>query len=503
MTVTVTDDDGAARSDTLYVAVEAPPEGPSVSLSGETTPTVGERATYTAAVAAGDAPVASVTWSLDGQRLARRDTGTGPDTLSRAFDSSVPRTLTVTVRDENGRTATDTLDVTPAEPTGTPSATAETNTDPAPTTSDSRTPEPAPSPSLTLDGPTTVLAGDAADYTATTGAIPDGAAIRWDGAGSGTRVTRTWATAGTYTVSASTSARGETASDTLTVEVLDPSLEIEGPTELHAGMTGTFAVQGNDVPDGATLSWDDGGTGATVSRTWTEPGNYTLTVTTTVRGRVVSDTHTVEVVLNTTDRNDPPRVDIRDPGDISPGEEVTLTAEASDSDGRVVDVEWTPGRTVTVPEAGGDIVVVVNVTDDDGASASDRIRLSTTEGGSIVRQTDVRCFYTAPSQRERNAPPVAAVPRGVNRGRSNRSRSTGPERSVTTTSRGYGPTPSGTTRQRRERLRTRPESVWPVTVSRTTSRGRTPKYPSGPTPRAMPATRSTRTAGTERPSVVT
>lgn len=69
VTLTVTDDDGAEATDTLYVQVE-PGAPPSVSLAGPNQLSVGERGTYTASVSAGAAPLDRLVWYTDDERHA-------------------------------------------------------------------------------------------------------------------------------------------------------------------------------------------------------------------------------------------------------------------------------------------------------------------------------------------------------------------------------------------------------------------------------------------------
>lgn len=119
VTVTVTDDDGATRADTLYVTVDSG-EGPAVSVSGQTGPSVGESATYTADATAGNVPLDRITWTVDGSDAGSEQV-TGDEAtvdLTEEFDSADSRRVAVTVTDVAGQEATDSLSV---EPTAAPS----------------------------------------------------------------------------------------------------------------------------------------------------------------------------------------------------------------------------------------------------------------------------------------------------------------------------------------------------------------------------------------------
>jgi len=116
VTVTVTDDDGATRSDTLYVDVNG--TLPSASLTGPTDPTVDEDATYTVEL---DEPraVETVVWRSN-QSLEREvavDGETDAESTDFTFEDAEPRRLRVLVRTAaNQRTAAE-LVVRPQEPT--------------------------------------------------------------------------------------------------------------------------------------------------------------------------------------------------------------------------------------------------------------------------------------------------------------------------------------------------------------------------------------------------
>lgn len=102
VTVTVTDDDGATRSDTMYVTVEgaAPP---TVTLAGPSEVEVGETATFEAHVEAGAHELEQLVWKKDGQSVSRRDVADG-DTVSSelSFEKTTTHNVSVTVMDTIG-----------------------------------------------------------------------------------------------------------------------------------------------------------------------------------------------------------------------------------------------------------------------------------------------------------------------------------------------------------------------------------------------------------------
>jgi hypothetical protein len=112
VTVTVTDDDGATSSDTLYVQANAV-EGPTVELSGPVTVSPGANATYTATATAGASPLTKIEWRRNRSELADRaiDGESATDELTVGLAPG-NHSLTARVTSEMGRTDTATLLVT-------------------------------------------------------------------------------------------------------------------------------------------------------------------------------------------------------------------------------------------------------------------------------------------------------------------------------------------------------------------------------------------------------
>ena len=113
VTLNVTDDDGATRSDTLFVDVQAGTD-PSVTLSGPTTVVRNRSATLTADVDAGDADLSSLAWVLDG-RVAQRDSlagGGATATLERTYTATESVSVRAVVYDSAGRRNATTHEVT-------------------------------------------------------------------------------------------------------------------------------------------------------------------------------------------------------------------------------------------------------------------------------------------------------------------------------------------------------------------------------------------------------
>ncbi|UPV99532.1 PKD domain-containing protein [Halorussus gelatinilyticus] len=135
VTITITDDDGATRSDTLYVDV-SPGAAPTVYVSGPTSPTKGSSVTYTANVSAGAAALDYVVWRVSGNRIANHSLSAGQttDTVSKYFPTAGNRNVTATVYDADGLAETGSLAVavrsesesSPGPPSDSPTSGAKT-----------------------------------------------------------------------------------------------------------------------------------------------------------------------------------------------------------------------------------------------------------------------------------------------------------------------------------------------------------------------------------------
>lgn len=110
VTLTVTDDEGATKSDTLYVDV-SPGTKPDISLSGPQQPTEGTVGTYTANLDAGTAGLEYVVWTIDGTEIANNTVSPDQDedATTKRFPTAGERTITATVYDADGQSNTNSL----------------------------------------------------------------------------------------------------------------------------------------------------------------------------------------------------------------------------------------------------------------------------------------------------------------------------------------------------------------------------------------------------------
>jgi hypothetical protein len=111
--LTVIGDDGARSADTLYVYVND--AGPSVSVTGATTPEATNPTEYVATAESPDAELEEIAWAVDDEIVATRslDGTAATDDLRIAFPGAGPYRVQVVVVDTNGRTAYDDIVVRP------------------------------------------------------------------------------------------------------------------------------------------------------------------------------------------------------------------------------------------------------------------------------------------------------------------------------------------------------------------------------------------------------
>ncbi|MFU1780020.1 PKD domain-containing protein [Haloarcula japonica] len=104
VTIAITDDDGASRSDTLHVDVVAA-GGPSVSVSAPPAVPVGLRRNLTANATAGDADLRTLAWVVNGtaQNQTRLTGANGTSTITYTFNDSGSVAVRAVAYDAAGR----------------------------------------------------------------------------------------------------------------------------------------------------------------------------------------------------------------------------------------------------------------------------------------------------------------------------------------------------------------------------------------------------------------
>lgn len=157
-----------------------------------------------------------------------------------------------------------------------------------------------------------------------------------------------------------------TSAECLGVGDTPATVEIQGEKYVRQGSVHTYTATVSDRPSGnERLTWAGGlGTGNTLTRPFTEPPGSTVTISATVEdgeGHVTTDSIVVRVVTD----NAPPEVRIEGPIAACVGEPVELEgyAVASEDHDRIVDATW-HGDPTFVPQHPGQYQV--------GFSAMDR-----------------------------------------------------------------------------------------------------------------------------------
>ena len=427
-TLTVTDDDGATASDTVTITVTPPDNaaptaeagadqsvasGSVVTLDGSgSTDDDGTIATY-AWTRTGGTGSASVTLS---DAAAQQPTFTA-DTLG-SNDGAVTHIFTLTVTDDDGATASDTVTITVTPPDNA-----------APTAGAGSDQSVASGSVVTLDGSGTDDDGTIATYAwARTGGTGSASVTLSDAAAQ--RPTFTADTLGSndgavthiFTLTV-TDDDGATASDTVTITVTPPdnaapTAEAGADQSVASGSVVTLDGSGSTDDDGtiATYAWArTGGTGSasvtlsdaaaqqptfTADTLGSNDGAVTHIFTLTVTdddGATASDTVTITV---TPPDNAAPTAGAGSDQSVASGSVVTLDGSGTDDDGTIATYAWartggTGSASVTLSDAAAQRptftadtlgsndgavthIFTLTVTDDDGATASDTVTITVT-----------------------------------------------------------------------------------------------------------------------------
>ncbi|WP_299265138.1 PKD domain-containing protein [Halorientalis sp.] len=381
-TLTVTDDDGATASSSVSITVQnsSTPDSLVANASGSPSQvTVGESVTLDGSGSSGtNSTITSYEWDFTSDGTVD---ATGQQ-VTTAYSSGGEKTATLTVTDDDGDTATDTV---------TTAVTVDTND--APTANVSANP-------TTVDV-NEVVAFDGAGSNDSDGSIVD---YEWDFDSDGTaevtgqpRATYAYSSPGSYVATLTvTDDDGATASTDITVTVgandAPTASASANATTVEVGEPVSLDGSGSGDPDGSVVAyeWDvdgdgtDDATGQQVDTSFASAGEKTVTLTVTDNDGATATT----TVTVTVDTNDAPTASASaNATTVEVGEPVSLDGSTSgDSDGSITTYEWDVDGDGTVDATGqrvdtnfasaGEKTVTLTVTDDDGATASTNVSLT-------------------------------------------------------------------------------------------------------------------------------
>jgi PKD repeat protein len=356
------------ESQTVTVANRPPVAAFSISPAA---PATGQSVTFTSTSTDPDGTVAAQAWDLDNDSVDDFNDGTGT-TATKTFATAGTYTVKLQVTDNRGTTSISRQTVTVANR--------------------------APTANFTIS-PAAPNTGDPVTFTSTS-TDPDGtiASQAWDldndsvddfNDGTGTTASKTFATAGTYTVKLQVTDNNgakHVASKTVNVGNRAPVAGFSiSPAAPVSGQTITFTSTATD-PDGsiAKVEWDLDGdaattwagvTGNTANTSFARPGSYTI------RSRVTDNDGAMAIVaIPVTVANRSPVASFTiAPAKPVVGDPVTLTSTAKDPDGTVASQAWdldndgsyddATGPTATfTPSLAGAFSVGLKVVDDSNAA---------------------------------------------------------------------------------------------------------------------------------------
>ena len=277
VTLTVTDDDGATSSDTAQIEIsEIPNVAPTAEANGPYSCQQGDVITLSSSGSSdSDGQIVSYDWS-------HGESGASP---SYSCDLLGTQSVTLTVTDDDGATASDSAQVNISEVPNVP-------------------------PTANANGPYECQEGEVITLSSAGSNDPDGEIVSydWSFGGTGPSPSYTCDTLGTtvimLTVTDDDGASSSNTSTTVTVSEVPnepPVADAGGPYSCEVGGTVTLSGAGSFDLDGEIVSyqWSNGMSGESITVSCDNPGALNLTLTVTDdRGATASKTATINVEDN-------------------------------------------------------------------------------------------------------------------------------------------------------------------------------------------------------------
>ncbi|MCB0177045.1 MAG: PKD domain-containing protein [Anaerolineae bacterium] len=344
--LTVTDQNGLENTATHLINLVDPPppsEPPKAAISGPSTAEVGQAVTFDGAGSQSSNPITSYAWDFgDGS------TGSGAQ-VNHTYTTNGDFTVTLEVTDDQNQTGSTTspIQVSP-QPT------------PVPLTANISGPSQGQvNQSLTFDAQSSTSAAPLTD-------------IQWDFGDGNTDsgnlvVSHAYDAPGNYTVlltlnnelgQSNTTAQAVVISEPPPANTPPQPAIQANPTTIQVGDTVNFDASGTQASSPiVSYDWDfgdgDTGSGQLTNHTYTQEGDYTVTLNVTDQNNLSGST-TAAITVNPLTQPDPLTANITGPAGGEVGEQLTFDGQSSTSAAPLTTIQWDFGDGAT---AGGNLVV--------------------------------------------------------------------------------------------------------------------------------------------------
>lgn len=371
ITLTVTDNDGASASDTTQVTItKTPNNAPTANAGDDQNVVEGTAVTLDAGKSTdSDGSIASYNWSENGKSLGESQT------LTKDDFSVGTHNIILTVTDNSGVSAEDSVTITVTSPANK-----------APTANAGADQTQAIGKPVTLDGSaSTDSDGEIASYI---WSDKDGTSL-----GEGEKLTLSNLPVGENSITLTvTDDDGATDSNTTKVTITNqaPTANAGVDQTITQGDEVTLNASGSKDSDGKiiTYDWSESGTSLSSESKFSKSdfsvGTHNITLTITDNGGA-SAKDSVTITVNSPANKVPTITEVTaSPSTVAKNAEVTLSATATDSDGKIAKYDWSEkGDSLGITNplkldnlSVGKHTIILTVTDDDGDTATKDVEVT-------------------------------------------------------------------------------------------------------------------------------